>query len=88
MIAYVNCAYIAPIFFGEDVEVLTTCISISEKSFKLLQMIREKNTGEVKSLCETVMVSYNPDTMTSQPLPDEWRKMLTDYEQRDLSKKR
>ena len=67
---------------------LTTCISISEKSFKLLQMIREKNTGEVKSLCETVMVSYNPDTMTSQPLPDEWRKMLTDYEQRDLSKKR
>jgi len=88
VIANVNCAYIAPIFFGEEVEVLTTCISISEKSFKLLQIIREKNTGEVKSLCETVMVSYNPDTITSQPLPDEWRKMLTDYEQRDLSKKR
>lgn len=85
VIANVNCAYIAPIFFGEDVEVLTTCTHLSEKSFKLLQMIREVNTGEVKSLCETIMVCYNPATKTSHPLPEDWRKKFTDFEQRDLS---
>lgn len=85
VIANVNCAYIAPIFFGEEVEVLTTCISISEKSFKLLQLIREKNSGEVKSMCETVMVSYDPTEKVSLPLPEDWKKMLCEYEQRDLS---
>lgn len=87
VIANVNCAYIAPIFFGEEIEVLTTCTSISEKSFKLLQMIRETKSGAVKSVCETVMVSFDPDTQKSRPLPEEWRRMLTEFEHRDLSKK-
>lgn len=85
IIANVNCAYIAPIFFGEEIEVLTTCISVSEKSFKLLQMIREVKTGEIKSVCETVMVSYDPAGHTSRPLPEGWKKMLSEFEQRDLT---
>lgn len=86
VVANVNCAYIAPVYFGESIEVLTTCISISEKSFKLLQMIREKNTLEPKSICETVMVSFNPETKKAVEVPEEWRELLTKYEGRDLAK--
>ncbi len=84
VIANVNCAYIAPIYFGEEIEVLTTCLSVHDKCFKLLQAIREKNTGQIKSICETVMVSFDPATGHSRSLPDEWRKMLNDYEGREL----
>ena len=85
VIANVNCAYLAPIYFGEDIEVLTGCTAIHEKSFRLLQVIRERTTGELKSMCETVMVSFDPATAQSRPLPDDWRRMLSEFEGRDLS---
>lgn len=88
VIANVNCAYVAPIYFENDIEVLTACLSMHEKSFRLLQMIRDRRTGEIKSVCETVMVSFDPATAQARPLPDEWRRMLTDYEGRDLMEHR
>lgn len=84
VIANVNCAYMAPIVFGDDIEVLTACTGIHEKSFRLLQMIRERTTGQVKSICETIMVSFNPATGESHPLPQIWRDRLTAFEGHDL----
>ena len=87
VIANVNCAYLAPIVFGESPEVLTTCTVISEKSFRLLQMIRDEKSGEIKSICETVMVSYDAKEKSSRPLPEVWRRRLCEFEGRDLMKK-
>jgi acyl-CoA thioester hydrolase len=78
VIANIECAYIAPIYFGEQIAVLTRCISISEKSFRLQQMLVEKSTGEVKSLSETVMVSYDVEARKSKPLSEKYRKALTE----------
>lgn len=77
VVANVDCAFIAPIFYGENIEVLTTCIAIHDKSFKLLQMLRNKDSGEVKSVCETVMVSFDPNTQKAAPLSDIWREKLS-----------
>ncbi len=76
VIANVDCAFLAPIFFGEEIEVLTRCESIGEKSFKLLQAIREKRNGAIKSACETVMVSFDPESGKAMELPQEWREAL------------
>lgn len=76
VIANVDCAFVAPIFFGEEVEVLTCCESIGEKSFKLLQVIREKRSGMLKSACETVMVAFDAGTGKAKELPREWRDAL------------
>lgn len=75
VIANVDCAFIAPIYFGEEIEVLTRCQSISEKSFKLLQVIRSKK-GEVKSACETVMVAFDLKRAQAMELPEIWREAL------------
>lgn len=87
VVANVNCAYIAPIFFGEKIEVLTACLSISEKSFKLIQMIREKDTLEPKSICETIMVSFDPEIQKAILMPEEWKRLLSSFEGRDLTVK-
>lgn len=76
VVANIDCAFMSPIFFGEDIEVLTACTSVHDKSFRLLQLIREKNTGEIKSMCETVMVSFDARTQKAMPLSDEWRQKL------------
>ena len=76
IIANINCAFMAPIIYGEEIEVLTRCESIGEKSFKLLQAIREKTSGIIKSACETVMVSFDPHTGKAIELPQEWREAL------------
>lgn len=77
VVANVDCAFIAPIFYGENIEVLTTCVDMHDKSFKLLQMLRNGDTGEVKSVCETVMVSFDPDTQKAAPLSEAWRQKLS-----------
>ncbi|MCH5233553.1 MAG: acyl-CoA thioesterase [Muribaculaceae bacterium] len=77
VVANIDCAFIAPIFFQEKIEVLTACTFIHDKSFKLLQMLRNSETGEVKSICETVMVSFDPDTQKVAPLKEEWREKLS-----------
>lgn len=78
VVANVDCAFISPILWGEEIEVLTACIFIHDKSFRLLQMLRNSATGEVKSVCETVMVAFDPHTQKSAPLSDEWRQKLTE----------
>lgn len=78
VVANIDCAFIAPILYGEEIEVLTACTYIHDKSFRLLQMLRNSETGEVKSLCETVMVSFDPDTQKVAPLKDEWREKLNE----------
>lgn len=86
VIANVNCAYISPIFFGENIEVLTRCKSRHDKSFVLEQMLVARPSGEVKSVCETVMVSFDPKTMKSTPLADYWCEALDAFEGHNLYK--
>ena len=85
VVANVDCAFLAPVFYGEEIEVLTACLSIHEKSFRILQLIREKNTGEIKSACEIVMVCFNPETGRTCPVGEEWKNDLMKFEGRDLS---
>ena len=77
VIANIDCAYVAPIYFGENIDVLTRCVSIHEKSFRLQQVLVEARTGEVKAVAETVMVSYDPAGKKSIEMPAHYREALT-----------
>lgn len=76
VIANIDCCFVAPVYFGEDIEVVTRCEGVHDKSFRLLQMVVRKSDGQVKSACETVMVSFDPDSGVSVPLPEHWRRAL------------
>lgn len=80
VIANVNCSYISPIHFGDQMEVLTRCVSIGTKSFRLQQVLREKQTGQIKSFCETVMVAIDPVTQRGVEVSREMRKVIAEYE--------
>lgn len=73
VIANVDCAYAAPIYFGEKIEVRTRCSGIHEKSFRIQQIILESETGQLKAAAETVMVSFDPESQKSMPMPEHLR---------------
>lgn len=84
VIANIDCAFINPIFFDQQIEVLTRCESMSEKSFKLLQMIVEKRNGRVCAIAETVMVAIDPETQRATEIPQSWRDDFSRYEGRQF----
>lgn len=76
VIANIDCAYVSPVYFGDSIEVRTRCTGIYDKSFKIQQVIVDKNSGELKAAAETIMVSFNPDTKQSMEIPALWREAL------------
>ncbi len=84
VIANIDCAFIAPTFFGENVEVLTACTALHEKSYELLQVIREHSTGQIKAVSKTVMVCFDPATGKSREMSEELRNKIEAFEGRDL----
>ena len=85
VIANVNCAYINPIVFGENIAVCTRCEAIHDKSFRLLQMLYDTDKHQIKSVCETVMVGYDPEAKKSMSLSDDWKAAICNYENKNLS---
>lgn len=76
VIANIDCAYVAPTYFGEQIEVWTRCKDIHDRSFILQQVIIEKRTRQLKSCAETVMVCFDPETQKSKEMPAIWRSAL------------
>lgn len=86
VIANINCAFVEPIFFGDEVQVLSRCTEIGEKSFTVQQMLINKNDERIYSVCESVMVAYDPATKSTIPVNEEWIEQLNNHEGRELRK--
>ncbi len=80
VIANVNCSYIKQIKFGEEMEVKTRCIHLGDRSFTLRQCLVEVPTQEIRSICDTVMVCFDPSTGRSAPMKPEFRKAIESFE--------
>lgn len=80
VMANVDCAFIEPVYFGTEVEIVTRCESIGKRSMTLFQMLVDKKTQRVKSVCRSVMVSIDPETKHSVPMPEKWVRGIAAWE--------
>lgn len=80
VIANINATFVEPIFYGDDLQVLTRVSHLGTKSFTLEQMAVSKKTGHTMCSCTTVMVCVDMETKRSVPLPDIYRKAIEAYE--------
>lgn len=76
VIANVECTYLSPLMFGEDIVVGTMCEELHDRSFHILQVLADAKTGVIKSACRSVMVSFDSATQKSAPMPARWRRAL------------
>ena len=70
VIVNINCTFMEQIHFTDPMEVRTRVRKIGEKSFTLQQILRNTATGQICSMCESVMVSVDYATKTSRPIPE------------------
>lgn len=70
VIVNINCTFMEQIHFTDPMEVRTRVSKIGEKSFVLQQILRNTLTGQICSMCESVMVSVDYATKTSKPIPE------------------
>ena len=85
VVANINCDFYAPAYIDDRLEVLTAVVSIANSSLVMEQRIIDERS-QVKCICRTVMVGFNVATAQAEPISNQWRRDLSAYEGRELSK--
>ena len=80
IIADVHVSYKAPILLGQKVRVGVRVSKIGNKSLTYACQIEDGTSHAVLATAEIVGVSYNYHTHATQPVPEDWRKKISQYE--------
>ena len=80
VVVKIEAEFVAQIKGNDHIAGRTRIVKIGNKSFHLEQDVIDSATHEVKSRCLSVMVLYDLERQQTIPLPDEWRKSISDYE--------
>jgi acyl-CoA thioester hydrolase len=75
--------FLAPIFPTEQIAVQSAVIEIGNKSFKMFQRVINTDTNEVKCTCQTILVGFDKETNTSQPIAPDWKTAIAAFEEND-----
>lgn len=70
----------ASAYYGEPIDIYTRCANIGNRAFTLEQVMVNAETMEVKAVCHTIMVSYDPDAGKSVELPDRTKQAIENLE--------
>jgi len=83
ILARVEINYVLPVLFRDEVVIMTRCSRIGTKSFdmeyRMVKMDKEKEVLLADGI--TVMVAFDYGSSQSIPIPDQWKKILIDYEE-------
>lgn len=80
IIADVHVSYKAPIMLGQKVRVGVRVQKIGNKSLTYFCQIEDEITHAVMAMAEIVGVSYNYNIHATQPVPEDWRKKISQFE--------
>ncbi|MDL2308828.1 acyl-CoA thioesterase [Bacteroidales bacterium OttesenSCG-928-C03] len=70
----------SPILANDKISCDTRIYEIGNKSLKMEQQLREINTGEIKSVCRSVLAGFDRQTGLSAPIKPEYKEKIIAYE--------
>ena len=80
VVARVEIDYLAPIRYGEALQVGLRLARMGEKSLTFTFRIEAVNTGQPAARGISVMVAYDNASIKSRPIPAAWREKLKQFE--------
>lgn len=80
VVAHIEVDFLSPVYYRENIVVDSKVTKLGDKSGVFLQQIRNVKNGEVKCRCKSVFVTYDAHTQASMPIPDTWRKIISEHE--------
>ena len=84
VVAHVEADFISPVYFPDEIVIETAIKKLGHKSFTLFQRAINKRTGDVKCLCETVMVVLDNNLIQSIDIPEEFRSKVAAFEENNI----
>jgi acyl-CoA thioester hydrolase len=84
--ASVKIEYLKPIYMKTRILVETRVSFLGTKSFTMEHQLVNEDTNEVLSTCEAVLVCYDLKEKKSIPIPEPWRKNISDYDKNVIVK--
>ena len=74
--------FVQPVLFRDEAVIMTRCSRIGNKSFDMdYRMVKSENGKEVLLADgKTVMVAFDYPTNKSIPIPEDWKKVLVEFE--------
>lgn len=88
VVVHIDADFMSQIYGTDHIAVQTAITEIGTKSFQLLQRVIDTESGEVKCVCCSIMVTFDLLKHESMPLKDEWVEAICAYEGRDLRRKK
>jgi acyl-CoA thioester hydrolase len=80
IIASTKTDFFKQVSLEDSIEVVTKVVRIGNKSFDLLQQVRDAENQEIICESTTVMVCFNFKENQSMPIPEEWRQLIDAFE--------
>lgn len=81
VIVHLELDFMSSLEMGMKPYVETKIVSFGEKSMKMFQRIIDKNTGEVKSTCFSVLAGLDRKNHCSMPIPEYLKQAFTSFEE-------
>ncbi len=80
IVADVHIAYLAPVYFGQNVQVGVRAAKLGNKSMTWEQNVRDADSGQELSRGELVIVTYDYGSGKTISIPQEWRDRISEFE--------
>jgi acyl-CoA thioester hydrolase len=80
IVASVQVSYLAPIRIGQSLQVGVRTSRLGNKSLNLDYVIEILEPHQVAATGTTVMVSYDYHTRSTIPVPEDWRRIISEFE--------
>ena len=80
ILAEARVTFKAPILWGQPIQVGVHTHRLGNKSFDVLYTIEDSQTGIEHASGSTVQVAYDYHCGETIPIPDHWRKIITEFE--------
>lgn len=86
VVARIEIDYLAPITLGQSIQVGLRVERMGNKSLTFAFLIESVSSGKALARGISVMVAYDNQTERSIPLPEDWRRLINLFEEREGTK--
>ena len=80
ILADIRITFLAPILYGQPVQVGVRVTRLGNKSLDMVHVIRDADTGKEMATGSSVLVAYDYHSGASVSIPDEWRVKIRAFE--------
>lgn len=80
ILADIQLSFKAPVFYGTDILVDVRVTRLGNKSLTMEYCLEEACSGREYATGSSVLVTYDYNTHDTIPIPDNWRKAISEFE--------